>query len=61
MGAKIDGNKAVGGAMTDYRFVRYETLDKGTIARIYLNRPAAPNARTPAYSRSWTMPPCGPR
>ncbi len=46
--------------MTDYRFVRYETLDKGTIARIYLNWPAARNARTPAYSRSWTTPPCGP-
>jgi enoyl-CoA hydratase len=31
--------------MSDYRFIRYETLDEGTIARIYLNRPEARNAQ----------------
>ena len=29
----------------DYRFVTYETLDEGTIARIMLNRPEARNAQ----------------
>jgi enoyl-CoA hydratase/carnithine racemase len=31
--------------MADYRFVTYETLDEGTIARIMLNRPEARNAQ----------------
>jgi len=31
--------------MSDYRFIRCETLDEGTIARIYLNRPEARNAQ----------------
>jgi len=31
--------------MTDYRFVTYETLDEGRIARIMLNRPDARNAQ----------------
>ncbi|MFC7675281.1 enoyl-CoA hydratase [Mycolicibacterium sp. GCM10028919] len=31
--------------MADYRFVTYETLDGGTIARIMLNRPEARNAQ----------------
>jgi enoyl-CoA hydratase len=31
--------------MTDYRYVTYETLDEGTIARIMLNRPEARNAQ----------------
>ena len=31
--------------MADFRFVTYETLDEGTIARIMLNRPEARNAQ----------------
>src|SRR5580698_6027205 len=31
--------------MTDYKFVQYETLESGTIARIMLNRPDARNAQ----------------
>src|SRR6476469_8578383 len=31
--------------MADYRYVTYETLDEGTIARIMLNRPEARNAQ----------------
>ena len=31
--------------MADYRFVTYETLDEGTIARIMLNRPESRNAQ----------------
>jgi enoyl-CoA hydratase len=31
--------------MPDYKFVTYETLDEGTIARIMLNRPDARNAQ----------------
>ena len=31
--------------MSDYKFVTYETLDEGTIARIMLNRPEARNAQ----------------
>jgi enoyl-CoA hydratase len=31
--------------MADYRFVTYETLDEGTIARIMLNRPEQRNAQ----------------
>ena len=31
--------------MPDYKFVTYETLDSGTIARIMLNRPEARNAQ----------------
>ena len=31
--------------MADYRFVTYETLDEGTIARIMLNRPNQRNAQ----------------
>src|SRR6195256_6410981 len=31
--------------MADYRFVTYETLDDGLIARIMLNRPEARNAQ----------------
>jgi enoyl-CoA hydratase len=31
--------------MTDYRFLTYETLDNGTIARIMLNRPKTRNAQ----------------
>src|SRR6195952_768541 len=31
--------------MADYRFITYETLDEGTIARIMLNRPEARNAQ----------------
>lgn len=31
--------------MADYRFVTYETLDEGTIARIMLNRPETRNAQ----------------
>ena len=31
--------------MTEYRFVTYETLDDGRIARIMLNRPEARNAQ----------------
>ncbi len=31
--------------MPDYKFVQYETLDEGTIARIMLNRPDARNAQ----------------
>ena len=31
--------------MADYRYVTYETLDEGTIARIMLNRPDARNAQ----------------
>jgi enoyl-CoA hydratase len=31
--------------MTDYKYVTYETLDEGTIARILLNRPDARNAQ----------------
>ena len=31
--------------MADYRFVTYETLDEGTIARIMLNRPDQRNAQ----------------
>lgn len=31
--------------MSDYQFLRYETLDDGVIARIYLNRPEARNAQ----------------
>jgi enoyl-CoA hydratase len=31
--------------MADYRFVTYETLDEGTIARIMLNRPGQRNAQ----------------
>ena len=31
--------------MPDYKFVQYETLDEGTIARISLNRPEARNAQ----------------
>ncbi len=29
----------------EYRFVTYETLDEGTIARIMLSRPEARNAQ----------------
>jgi enoyl-CoA hydratase len=32
-------------AMPDYRYLTYELLDEGTIARIMLNRPAARNAQ----------------
>ena len=32
-------------AQTDYRYVTYETLDEGTIARIMLNRPETRNAQ----------------
>jgi enoyl-CoA hydratase len=31
--------------MADYRYLTYETLDEGTIARIMLNRPEARNAQ----------------
>ena len=31
--------------MADYRYVTYETLDEGTIARIMLNRPDSRNAQ----------------
>jgi enoyl-CoA hydratase len=31
--------------MSDYRYIKYETLDDGTIARILLNRPDARNAQ----------------
>ena len=31
--------------MADYRFVTYETVDEGTIARIMLNRPDQRNAQ----------------
>jgi len=31
--------------MADYRYITYETLDEGTIARIMLNRPDARNAQ----------------
>jgi enoyl-CoA hydratase len=31
--------------MADYRYVTYETLDEGTIARIMLNRPNQRNAQ----------------
>src|SRR5688572_2953612 len=31
--------------MADYRYVTYETLDEGSIARIYLNRPDVRNAQ----------------
>ena len=31
--------------MTEYRFITYETLDEGTIARIMLNRPNSRNAQ----------------
>lgn len=31
--------------MSDYKYVSYETLDEGTIARIMLNRPEARNAQ----------------
>ena len=31
--------------MTEFKFVSYETLDDGTIARIYLNRPESRNAQ----------------
>jgi enoyl-CoA hydratase len=33
-------------AMAEYKFVSYETLDDGTIARIMLNRPDARNAQS---------------
>lgn len=32
--------------MTDYKYVTYETLDEGTIARIMLNRPDTRNAQS---------------
>ncbi|MHA7664980.1 enoyl-CoA hydratase [Mycolicibacterium sp. HS_4_1] len=32
--------------MTDFKYVTYETLDKGTIARIMLNRPDTRNAQS---------------
>ena len=31
--------------MADYRFLKYETLDDGKIARIFMNRPEARNAQ----------------
>ena len=31
--------------MADYKYVTYETLDQGSIARIYMNRPEARNAQ----------------
>ena len=34
--------------MADYKFVLYETLDEGRIARIMLNRPDSPTRRTGA-------------
>ena len=34
-----------GGSMAEYKFVTYETLDDGAIARIMLNRPEARNAQ----------------
>ncbi len=38
--------------MPEYKYVTYELLDEGTIARIMLNRPETRNAQTAACSSS---------
>ncbi len=53
--------------MSDYRFIRYELLDDGLIARIMLNRPGTRNAQNrgllvelnEAFLRPRPTTPCG--
>ena len=45
LGSQLDAATHPEGTMPEYKFVLYETLDEGRIARIMLNRPEARNAQ----------------
>ena len=47
--------------MPDYKYVLYETLDSGRIARIMLNRPDARNAQNRGLLVELQTPSCGPK